>query len=698
MNWEKLQNLLQKATKRNDIVLAAFLMVIISIMILPMPTVIVDMLVAINMTLAILMLMTSVYVTTPLAFSAFPAILLISTLFRLALSITTTRLILLQADAGDIITTFGEFVVGGNIVVGLVVFTIITLVQFIVITKGSERVAEVSARFSLDAMPGKQMSIDGDMRAGVIDAEQAKLRRERLTRESQLFGSMDGAMKFVKGDAIAGIFIILINIIGGISIGAMQRGMEVGEAAQIYTILTVGDGLIAQIPALFISIAAGIIVTRVGAKDARNLGQEIGGQLLAQPKALMIASSVLFGFALIPGFPSSIFIFLAILLGGIGFTIKTAKDSDGGEETAFIEALKKARNLTGTEQHDELEGSHFGSNEPISIDLCASLSPCIDHERLNLEFSLVRQAMYKEFGVKCPGVQLNYRPEISDQRYVMSISDVPCKVGLLEADHVIANNVDKKLEQSGLSFETRVDPSSQAESFWVHQKHIGKLKELGIDYLDIHQVLSRRLAAVLRANVSEFVGVQETSLLVSQLKVSCADLVKEVQGALTLPLISDVLKILLEEGISIKNLKAILEGALKKSKQDKDPHELAEAARIELRRQIIFNCCPNNEVIGAVMLEGTVEETIRKSIKAGADGTKEVLLSRDTGYKFIEKLKDVVKKAESDDSKTMLVTSKDIRRFVRSLTKLPLATLPVLSYQELPAEAKIRPVGRVSIE
>lgn len=294
-------NVLNKVGQRKDIMLAVLLLGVIFMMILPLPTALVDVLIGINITIAVVLLMLAIYIKSPLEFSAFPVVLLITTIFRLSLSITTTRLILLQADAGQIVYTFGNFVVGGNLIVGLVIFLIITIVQFLVITKGSERVAEVSARFSLDAMPGKQMSIDGDMRAGVIDVNEARERRSVIERESQMYGSMDGAMKFVKGDAIAGLVIIFVNILGGVTIGITQKGMSAAEALQLFSVLTIGDGLVSQIPALLIAITAGMIVTRVDNDNASDMGSEIGEQVTAQPRALMIGGALLILFAFIPG-------------------------------------------------------------------------------------------------------------------------------------------------------------------------------------------------------------------------------------------------------------------------------------------------------------------------------------------------------------------------------------------------------------
>ena len=314
-----LQKFLTQVSKRNDLLLAVLLVCIVFMMILPLPTQMVDVLIGVNLTLAAILLMASVYLQDVVQLSSFPSILLLTTLFRLALAITTTRLILIQADAGHIVETFGRFVVAGNLVVGLVVFLILTIVNFMVITKGSERVAEVSARFSLDAMPGKQMSIDSDMRAGQIELDEAKRRRNKLEKESQLYGAMDGAMKFVKGDAIAGLIIIAVNAIGGITIGTLQRGMTMSDAIDRYSLLTIGDGLVSQIPALFVSITAGFIVTRVSSEENKDLGSDIAAQLVNEPKALLITSAILAIFAVVPGFPTMVFVSLSALCGFGGY-------------------------------------------------------------------------------------------------------------------------------------------------------------------------------------------------------------------------------------------------------------------------------------------------------------------------------------------------------------------------------------------
>ena len=428
----RVQNGLLRLTRHNDLVLAGLVVAIISLMILPMPTALVDGVIAINLCLSLGMLMISMYITSPLAFSVFPTMLLFTTLLRLALNITTTRLILLKADAGAIIETFGNFVIAGNFVVGAVVFLIITIVQFLVIAKGSERVAEVAARFTLDAMPGKQMSIDADMRAGVIDVEEAKQRRNTVSKESQLYGAMDGAMKFVKGDAIAGLVVTAVNILGGILIGTMQLGMPMSEALQTYAILTIGDGLVSQIPALLISITAGIVVTRVSTDDNSHLGGDVGKQFLAQPKAVLITGCFLFLFGLIPGFPKIHFMILASIVGSLGYVLyraaKIASDEPGPDFSALSPAIEKDKPRSkGTAGQDE----SFSVTVPLLIDVDASLQKSIKPEEMNEAVAKVRRALYLDLGVPFPGIHLRFSENLSQGAYLILLQEIPMSQGEL---------------------------------------------------------------------------------------------------------------------------------------------------------------------------------------------------------------------------------------------------------------------------
>ena len=380
MNWAfSIERAISKYSRFNDIVLAFLVVTIISLMIVPVPSYMVDALIAVNLTISVVLLMMSLYIPNVLAFSTFPTLLLFTTLFRLALNITTTRMILLHASAGEIIYTFGQFVVGGNFVVGAVVFLILLIVQFLVITKGAERVAEVAARFTLDAMPGKQMSIDADMRAGSIDMDEAKRRRSNLERESQLYGAMDGAMKFVKGDSIAGLIITAINIVAGIIIGVTQKNMELGKAVTTYSILTIGDGLVSSIPSLLISITSGIIVTKVGSADGAILGRDIGSQVLGQPKAMLVGGFMVIGLMLMPGFPKIPFLVLAALTLGIGYSLNFAKThtNKNRAKKSTTSSPHKAPEVT-QESTENNTGNEFSVATPLLLDVERSIEDSIE--------------------------------------------------------------------------------------------------------------------------------------------------------------------------------------------------------------------------------------------------------------------------------------------------------------------------------
>ncbi|MBU6191298.1 MAG: FHIPEP family type III secretion protein, partial [Betaproteobacteria bacterium] len=463
-----LQSLALKAANRNDIVLAVMIVAIIFMMILPLPTLAVDVLIGMNMTLSAVLLMVAMYLPTPLAFSSFPSVLLVTTLFRLGISIATTRLILLQGDAGSIIDTFGNFVVGGNLVVGLVVFLILTIVQFVVITKGAERVAEVAARFSLDAMPGKQMAIDGDMRAGTIDMDEAKRRRRAVEKESQLYGAMDGAMKFVKGDAIAGLIIVAVNLLGGILIGMLQRGMTAGKAMQTYSILSIGDGLISQIPALFISICAGIIVTRVQSDEGpSNVGKDIGSQIMAQPRALIIGGCIALGMGFIPGMPSFVFLMLGIPLIGMGIAMRPRRkiDEKTGEITevpALAASDAAARKPTRGDGTDE-----FVPTVPLILDVADNLKGSLKAEELNDELIKIRRALYFDLGVPFPGIQLRFNDRLEPNTYHVVLTEVPVAQGMLRADQVLVRESADKLSALGVEFDKDRAFLPGVESIWV---------------------------------------------------------------------------------------------------------------------------------------------------------------------------------------------------------------------------------------
>ncbi len=693
-----IQRLALAAAQRNDVVLAVMLVAIIFMMILPLPTLVVDALIGLNMTISAVLLMVAMYLPTPLAFSSFPSVLLVTTLFRLGISIATTRLILLQADAGHIIDTFGNFVVGGNLVVGLVVFLILTIVQFVVITKGAERVAEVAARFSLDAMPGKQMSIDGDMRAGTIDMDEAKRRRRIVEKESQLYGAMDGAMKFVKGDAIAGLIIVAVNLLGGLLIGVMQKGMPAGKAMQTYSILSIGDGLISQIPALFISICAGIIVTRVQSDDGEgpsNVGKDIGSQVLTQPKALLIGGCIALGMGLIPGMPTPVFLLLGIPLIGMGVAMRPRAAVEG---TATIlnakpglqpsgGAIKPARN-DGTDD--------FIPTVPLILDVFEGLDSIIDPTVVNEELIKIRRALYFDLGVPFPGIQLRYNDRLSAETYQIVLSEVPVAQGRLRPDWILVMEPEQTLKSLNIAYEKDKPFLPGIETLWAPSKMADLLTKAGLNFKTPSQIVSFHLASVLRKYSTEFIGVQETKFLLSAMEQRFPDLVKEAMRVMPTQKIGEVLQRLVSEDISIRNLRTILEALVEWGQKEKDSVLLTEYVRGALKRHISFKYSAGQNMLPAYLLAPKVEESVRSAIRQTSAGSY-LAMDPAASKKLVEAIKKSVGKMPAVGQKPVLLASMDIRRYMRRLIEQELHELQVISYQELTPEINIQPLARIDL-
>ena len=680
---------------RSDLAVALLLVSVLFMIILPLPTQLVDALIAFNLGTAAVLLMVAVYISTPVKFAAFPSVLLLSTLFRLALAISTTRLILLQADAGQIVQTFGEFVVGGNLVVGMVVFLIITVVQFIVITKGAERVAEVAARFSLDAMPGKQMSIDSDMRSGLIDMTQARERRHMLERESQLYGSMDGAMKFVKGDAIAGLLIIVINLIGGIAIGTLQRGLDLDQALEIYSILTIGDGLVQQIPGLFISVTAGIVVTRVADDETGNLGGDIANQITSQPKALMVAGGILGGFALVPGFPSLIFVTMGVVVGGGGFlAYRKATRPAPARGTASLPAVRSASEAEagGNGAGD----SEFSITTPLMVDVASDVEDAISPDLLNEELARVRRALYYDLGVPFPGIHLRFNGQLAPSTYQILVEEVPVSQGQLRAGELFVRETAEHLEMLGIPYEAADPFLPRLQTIWVGDDQKDQLSATGIAFMEGSSVLTYHLAFVLRKYASEFLGIQETRFLLGQMEGSFGELVKEVQRLLPLQKIAEILQRLVSESISIRNLRAVFEALLEWGQKEKDAVLLTEYVRTHLKRYVSYKYCGGHNILAAYLLTPDVEDTIRNAIRQTSSGSY-LALDPAVARRFVGNLKEVVGDVAGRTPAPVLLVSMDVRRYTRKLIESELYDLPVLSYQELTPEITIQPLGRVEL-
>jgi type III secretion protein V len=694
---EPFQRLAIVAAKRNDIVLAVMLVAIIFMMILPLPTLLVDVLIGINMTLSAILLMVAMYLPSPLAFSSFPSVLLVTTLFRLGISIATTRLILLQADAGDIIDTFGNFVVGGNLVVGLVVFLILTIVQFVVITKGAERVAEVAARFSLDAMPGKQMSIDGDMRAGTIDMDEAKRRRREVEKESQLYGAMDGAMKFVKGDAIAGLIITAVNLLGGVLIGVLQRGMTMEKAMATYSILSIGDGLIAQIPALFISICAGMIVTRVRADDGgpSNVGRDIGTQVMGQPKALLIGGCIAIGMGLIPGMPTIVFVFLAVPLIGMGLAMMPKKQVD--KRTGVVTEIPAIQPSSGEQKPARQDGTEdFVPTVPLVLDISSALKTALKADDLNEELIKIRRSLYFELGVPFPGIHLRFNDQIDHDSYVIVLSEVPVAQGRLRPGWLIIRESEQTIKALSIGVERDKDFLPGIHTLWSESSQKELLDRAGIASLDTTQILGYHIAAVLRRYSSEFIGIQETRFLLSAMEQRFPDLVKEVMRVMPMQKLAEILQRLVSEDIPIRNLRTILEALVDWGQKEKDTVLLTEYVRGSLKRHISYKHSSGMNMLPAYLLAPNVEETVRAAIRQTSSGSY-MALDPATSKRLLESIKSTVGELPSTGSRPVLLASMDIRRFMRKLIEQDLYELQVLSYQELTPEVNIQPLARIDL-
>ena len=693
------QRAVQLITSRNDLILAFFLVAVIFMMILPLPTWLVDALIGINMTISAILLMVAMYLPSPLAFSSFPSVLLVTTLFRLGISIATTRLILLQGDAGHIIYTFGNFVVGGNLVVGLVVFLILTIVQFVVITKGAERVAEVAARFSLDAMPGKQMSIDGDMRAGTIDMEEAKRRRGIVEKESQLYGAMDGAMKFVKGDAIAGLIIVAVNLLGGIVIGTMQRGMTAADAAKQYSVLTIGDGLIAQIPALFIAICAGMIVTRVQTGDGgpSNVGKDIGQQILAQPRALLIAAAVALGMGMIPGMPIAVFLTLAVVIGGIGFVIMRSTRKVVDEKTGEVTEVPAMAAAGEKPRKKAVDGSEeFAPTVPLLMDVSSHLQKAFDAEILNESLLKIRRALYFDLGVPFPGIQLRFNDALPDEAYQLMLSEVPVSQGRLRPGYLLVRENLSNLDALQIPYETDRDFLPHISTVWTAESSRESMQKAGIPFMDTNEVLTYHLAFVLKKYSADFLGIQETRFLLTAMENRFPDLVKEVTRVLPIQKIAEILQRVVSEDISVRNLRAILEALIEWGQKEKDSVLLTEYVRSSLKRHISHKYSSGQNVLAAYLLAPNVEDTVRGAIRQTSAGSY-LALDPAVGKQLVDNIKRAVGDLGASAQRPVLLTSMDIRRYLRKMIEQDLYELPVLSYQELTQEINIQPLARIEL-
>lgn len=687
--------------RSSDIMLAFFVVILVMVIIIPITPAIIDSLVAVNLTISILILMVALYIQRAVNLSMFPSILLLTTLFRLSIEISATRDILLRANAGHIIYTFGSFVVQSNFVVGFIIYLIITVVQFIVVVKGAERVAEVAARFTLDAMPGKQMSIDADLRSGVIDTQLARELRLGLAKESQLYGAMDGAMKFVKGDVIAAIVIFLVNIIGGLIVGVLFHHMTMMQAVHTYTILSIGSGLVTQMPSLLIAMSAGIVTTRVSSeKKEDHLGKEITGQLLAQPKALMLASGVIFLMGLIHGFPTFLFAFFALVIGGIGFIYWWyPKKAEEKERKGMLGASVQ----TDVEGHAMVRGGtdEYALTLPVIIEVGSRLSEELKKARGGATFveemvPKMRHALYQDLGVRFPGVHVRTEsPHLEPDEYSIFLNEVPLVRGKILQDALLTSEPPETLRRYNIPF-TSTKSSTGQPSTWVDAKYEQILTKASIKFWGALEVMILHLSYFYRQYASEFLGIQEVRGILEFIEKSYPDLIKEVTRLVPLQKLTEIFKRLVQEQVSIKDLRTILEALSEWAQTEKDTVLLTEYIRSSLKRYISYKYSQGQSILAVYLLDPEIEDMIRAAIKQTSAGSY-LALDPDTVQLILSAMRAVIAPTPAGGQPPVLLTAIDVRRFARKLIEGEFPDLPVVSYQEIVPEIRIQPLGRVQL-
>jgi flagellar biosynthesis protein FlhA len=681
--------LLQRAKRYSDLVAAAVVVLVVVMMVVPLPPFLLDLMITANISAALAIVIATLYLPRALDFSAFPSLLLLTTLFRLAINISVTRLILLHGDAGHVVQAFGNFVVGGNVVVGLIIFVILIVIQFVVVTNGAGRVAEVGARFTLDAMPGKQMAIDADLNAGQITEEQARTRRKEIADEADFYGAMDGASKFVKGDAIAAVLITMINLVGGIVIGVLQQGMPFTEAMQHFSLLTVGDGLCAQIPALLISVATGIIVTR-SATD-KDLGTQLAGQVLGQRKAPIVAGAVICSFALVPGLPKIPF----ILIGGLLFFAGRAM-ARMADERAAVEAAEAARPkpLAGPSPDSAYDALAI---DPLELVIGFGLVPLVDASAggtLLQRVSAVRKQLAGQLGTVVPKVRIHDEMGLGSHEYVLKVRGSEVARGRVMAGHQLALDPGDAFGQ--LHGVQTTEPAFGLPATWIADDARAEAEALGYTVVDAESVMVTHLTETIRTHVDELLTRQDTKELLDGLKaVNEAVVAEVVPDLLSVGEVQRVLQALLSEGVSIRDLGTILEAIGDKARVTRDPALLAEYARQALGRTIVAPHVDPEMTLKAIALDPAIEQEVSEAITTTAEG-EYLAMAPPRAQALLQALSTQSEQAVSKGRRPVLLCSSRVRRHLRRLCSQALPQLSVCAYNEVTPGINVETIGVVS--
>lgn len=689
-----MKSMLEKLSKNSDLALAVGLVGILGVMVIPMPRFLLDILLAMGIAMSLVLLLTAVYATRALDFSIFPSLLLITTLFRLSLNVATTRVILLHgaedgtSAAGEVIRSFGEFVVGGNYAVGIVIFIILVIINFIVITKGAGRVAEVSARFTLDAMPGKQMSIDADLNAGLINEEEARRRRADIAKEADFYGAMDGASKFVRGDAIAGIMIVLVNVFGGIIIGTLQKGMDIADAAQTFTLLTIGDGLVSQIPALIISTAAGIIVTRTA--TSTNYSQEFSKQLLMKPKALAAAGGIMGFLAIVPGLPFFSFLFLGASLGGVSYLLFTREKE---QENAQKEREEKEKLKPVPEKLENLLPVDI-----LELEVGYGLIQIVDAEQngdLLERITQIRKQFALDLGIVIPPLRIRDNLELKPGDYQVLLKGVQIGSGSLMVGNLLAMDPGSVADPiPGLSTK---EPAFGLDAIWITPRQKEDAIFRGYTVVDLSTVIATHLTELIRAHVHELLGRQELQGLLDAFKQTAPKVVEDlVPQLLPLGTILKVLRNLLKEGVSIRDFRTILETLADSAPQQKDATILTEAVRISLARTITRKLVDSDGQLNLLTLDRGIEETIAGGI-IQTDQGQQLSLDPEFVRKLIGQINQQATELASQSNQAVVLCSPLIRSHLKGLVDRFIPNVVVLSHNEITPSVSVKSFGTVRL-
>jgi flagellar biosynthesis protein FlhA len=680
--------------RQRDVAMVVLVLGVLVVLFAPIPAGLLDLLILANFNFAFLILLLTFYMGRPVEFSTFPSLLLIATLFRLSLNVAATRLILSEGDAGKVIAAVGAFVVGGNYVIGLIVFLILIVVQYVVVTNGAQRVSEVAARFTLDSMPGQQMSIDADLNMGFIDQAEAQRRRKNIEKEAAFYGAMDGASKFVKGDAIAGIIILLINIVGGLVIGVMQHGMGWSQALQTYTLLTIGDGIVTQVPALVIAVGTGIIVTR-SASDA-NLSSEVLRQVTSFPKALMLVAGALFGLLLLPGVPALPTLILEVCVLAVAALVYRASKRNQPSEGAG--AAARAGPATESKRVEE-DGYGLLAIEPIEVGLGSHWVPLVNApgspfmERI----TAFRSAFAQEFGVVLPRVRFKDNPRLAPDRYEIALDGVSCARGEARLERLLA--IHPAGDVRSIPGEVTRDPTYGLPALWIEERQRAAAATAKFTLVDAPTVFMTHLTEVLRREAATLLTRAETDRLLSRVRQTQPSLVEElIPTVLSISDVQKVLQSLLREKISIRNIEAILETLADAGRHNKDPGTLTEIVRQRLGRAICQGLVGDSSALQVMTLDPSIESQFLQSLQAKVEGGGQVFaLEPALAERVIGRLVQQSDRMMKSNLLPVLLCAPELRRHMRALSERVMPHLRVLSMAEVPQNIELKSWGVVAL-